>query len=43
VGTNGSVPSGQGYRLQITGPLNNASASFYCAGNGDRLIYIQLK
>ena len=39
----GSVPSGKGYRLQFTGPLNNASASFYRAGSGDRPIYIQYR
>jgi hypothetical protein len=38
-----SVPGGKAYRLQITGMLNNASASFYRAGGGGRPIYIQLK
>ena len=37
------VPGGQGYRLAYTGPLNNASGSYYTASDGNRPLYIQLK
>ncbi|ULH15546.1 hypothetical protein MF271_16800 [Deinococcus sp. KNUC1210] len=37
------VPVGKAFRLQFTGNLNNASASFYTASSGNRPLYVQLK